>query len=344
MFGEDLLDSSRARAPVLERIHYLLSAVAGTLALLVAFYLLPPVSVPLESKLRALEACFLGAAALGYALMLCYVYADAQHLGLRGACWLVVALLFNIGGFITYLVFSAARTGNWKRATIPAAYLLQVVLLGMLVLVPLVHVEALPKVLLFGPLVSAPASPPPPPAAGRASQRSPRRATLEEILKAPVSIPRTIALLHEEPLPAEGAAGQMPGVPGGISNGVPHGIWGAVVITPWSSPPPPPLQPKGAHPQRIRVGGQVIAARLIYQPKPEYPPLAKMARIQGTVLLEAIIGRDGTIRELKVLSGHPLLAKAALEAVQRWRYQPTLLNGEPVEVLTEISVSFALAE
>jgi protein TonB len=92
------------------------------------------------------------------------------------------------------------------------------------------------------------------------------------------------------------------------------------------------------------VGGQVIAARVIYQPKPEYPPLAKMAHIEGAVLLEAILGRDGTIRELKVLSGHPLLAKAALEAVQRWRYQPTLLNGEPVEILTEISVSFTLTE
>jgi protein TonB len=108
--------------------------------------------------------------------------------------------------------------------------------------------------------------------------------------------------------------------------------------------PPPPPPPKAATPKRIRVGGQVENAKLIFQPRPEYPPLAKMARIQGTVRLEAIISRDGTIQDLKVVSGHPLLVKAALEAVQRWRYQPTLLNGDPVEVVTEIDVNFTLSE
>jgi protein TonB len=83
---------------------------------------------------------------------------------------------------------------------------------------------------------------------------------------------------------------------------------------------------------------------LIFQPRFEYPALAKMARIQGVVRLEAVISRDGTIQSLKVISGHPLLIKAALDAVQRWRYQPTLLNGQPVEVATEIDVNFALAE
>jgi len=88
----------------------------------------------------------------------------------------------------------------------------------------------------------------------------------------------------------------------------------------------------------------VEQAKLIFQPKPEYPQLAKMARIQGVVRLEAIISKDGTIQDLKTLSGHPLLIKAAYEAVQRWRYQPTLLNGEPVEVVTEIDVNFTLSE
>jgi protein TonB len=88
----------------------------------------------------------------------------------------------------------------------------------------------------------------------------------------------------------------------------------------------------------------VSAAKLIYHPDPVYPRLAVEAHIQGTVLLEAVIGKDGTIRELKAVSGHPLLAPAALEAVQHWRYQPTLLNNEPVEVLTEISVRFTLTE
>jgi len=69
-----------------------------------------------------------------------------------------------------------------------------------------------------------------------------------------------------------------------------------------------------------------------------------MARIQGAVRLEAVIGTDGTVQNLKVLAGHPLLVKAATDAVSRWRYQPTLLNGEPVEVLTEVLVTFNLAE
>ena len=111
-----------------------------------------------------------------------------------------------------------------------------------------------------------------------------------------------------------------------------------------SAPPRRPPPPKAATPKRIRVGGQVESAKLIFKPQPEYPPLAKMARIQGTVRLEAIISKDGTIQDLKVIQGHPLLVKAALEAVQRWRYQPTLLNGEPVEVVTEIDVNYTLAE
>jgi protein TonB len=88
----------------------------------------------------------------------------------------------------------------------------------------------------------------------------------------------------------------------------------------------------------------VELAKQIFAPNPEYPPLAKMARIQGTVRLEAVISRDGTIKELKLVTGHPLLAKSAMEAVARWRYQPTLLNGEPVEVVTEVDVNFTLAE
>ena len=121
------------------------------------------------------------------------------------------------------------------------------------------------------------------------------------------------------------------------------GVLGGIIGGVTSGPPPPPPPPKPTTPKRIRVGGQVEAAKLIYKPTPEYPPLAKMARIQGTVRLEAIIAKDGTIQDLKVLSGHPLLVKSALDAVKQWRYQPTLLNGEPVEVVTEIDVNFTLA-
>jgi len=130
------------------------------------------------------------------------------------------------------------------------------------------------------------------------------------------------------------------GVPGGVPGGTMGGILGGAVGDASAQPPPPGT----AVPMRIRVGGQVESAKLISQPRPEYPPLARTARVQGVVRLDAIIGKDGTIEDLKVISGHPLLIKAALDAVRQWQYQPTLLNGEPVEVATEIDVNFSLAD
>lgn len=97
-------------------------------------------------------------------------------------------------------------------------------------------------------------------------------------------------------------------------------------------------------PSRTRVGGAVQAAKLIHQVKPAYPPLAKQARIQGTVRLEAMIAKDGTIQNLVLAAGHPLLVPSAMDAVRQWRYQPTTLNGERVEVLTQIDVTFTLSQ
>src|SRR3989475_792792 len=107
------------------------------------------------------------------------------------------------------------------------------------------------------------------------------------------------------------------------------------------APPPPPPPPP---PQRIRVGGNVQAANLLSQVKPVYPPLAKQARIQGVVVLEAEISKEGTIDNLKVVTGHPLLIQSAIDAVKQWRYKPTLLNGEPVPVVTTITVNFAFSQ
>ena len=107
------------------------------------------------------------------------------------------------------------------------------------------------------------------------------------------------------------------------------------------APPPPPSDPNV---KRITIGGNVQQAKLVSQPKPQYPPLAKQARISGVVQLQALIGVDGSVKNLQVISGHPLLIPAALEAVQQWTYQQTLLNGQPVEVLTQIDVNFTLSE
>jgi protein TonB len=210
-----------------------------------------------------------------------------------------------------------------------------------MVLIPLIYTEALPKAQLMSFLMAPPPPPPPPPPPAAAPVRIIRRVTVEDIMKAPTVIPKTIQQVHDEPEPPpQQAAGVVGGVPGGVPGGSAGGVIGGIIGGVLSSAPPP----KPTTPKRIRVGGQVESAKLIFQPKPEYPPLAKMARIQGTVKLEAVISKDGTIQDLKVLSGHPLLVKSAVEAVSRWRYQPTLLNGEPVEVVTEVDVNFTLAE
>lgn len=107
-------------------------------------------------------------------------------------------------------------------------------------------------------------------------------------------------------------------------------------------PPMPPAAERKPPLQRIVRGEGVQRALLVRRVEPRYPPLARSARIQGTVELRAIIARDGSIQSLEALSGHPLLVPAAMEAIQQWRYQPTLLNGQPVEVETRISVIFTL--
>jgi protein TonB len=98
--------------------------------------------------------------------------------------------------------------------------------------------------------------------------------------------------------------------------------------------------------QKITVGGNVQAAKILPGAKatPVYPPLARSARIQGHVVLQAIIGPDGSVLEVKACSGHPMLIPAAIEAVKQWKYQPTMLNDQPVTVVTEIDVNFTLAD
>lgn len=150
-------------------------------------------------------------------------------------------------------------------------------------------------------------------------------------------------LRNPPPPPPEPVPGVVGGVIGGIVGGIPGGIPGGVPGGGFPMAPTPrriePLQPV----QQIRVGGSVQQANLIRKTTPIYPPLAKAARVQGAVILEATLSKQGTVMNLRVLSGHPLLVQAAMDAVKQWRYRPTLLNGAPVEVITTITVNFALA-
>jgi protein TonB len=154
------------------------------------------------------------------------------------------------------------------------------------------------------------------------------------VLQAPTTVPKRIDLSPDAP---EIAIGAVPGGPPKPSLTALLGIDVQPQPAQTAAPKPPPPAPAV-----VRVGGGVQSAKLIFGPKPAYPPLARTTRTQGTVKIQALIGRDGVIRNLQVVSGPPLLIAAALEAVQRWRYQPTLLNAEPVEVITEIDVNFTL--
>ena len=239
---------------------------------------------------------------------------------------------------------SPQRKKTKKPLTIFLSTVFQVFLIGLLILVPLIYTEALPKTMLTTLLVAPPPPPPPPPPPAPAPVKIVKpvaRLMQAGKLVAPRAIPKDINIIKEEELPPDmGMVGVTGGVPGGVPGGQAGGVLGGIIGgTLGSNLPPPPKE----GPKRVRIGGQVQAAKIISQARPNYPPLAKQARIQGTVRLQAIIAKDGTVQELQVLSGHPLLVQAAQDAVRQWRYQPTLLNGEPVEVVTTIDVVFTLS-
>ena len=223
-----------------------------------------------------------------------------------------------------------------KPWTMGFSVTLQAIAVGVALLMPLLHPGVihpdfnLQRALYLTKLAQPPA---PPPTHAVAIKRRARAFTG---LIAPRSVPRAIDMTPEAP----------PEVSGGALDG-PIGFAALLpeqpVLPPAVAQPPPPVAPKlSTPPAQLRVSSGTQAAKLIFGPSPAYPALAKAARIQGTVKLEAFIANDGAIRNLHVVSGPPLLVKAAIDAVQQWRYQPTLLSGEPVEVVTGIDVNFRL--
>jgi len=216
-------------------------------------------------------------------------------------------------------------------------------------------VQQLPNNITLVQLVApGPPPPPPPPSAPRAAvvpvKRTVRVFTAK--LTAPVAIPVSTSLgdmVADVPLDIA-AVGALPGgVPGGIPGGLPTGVLGGMPTTELPPPPlPPPMvkevkaeePPDARPPQRILVASDVQEARMLTMVRPEYPRAARQAHIYGAVRLRAIIDCEGKIVDLRVLEGHVLLAVAARAAVEKWRYRPTFLNGEAVEVTTDIVVNF----
>jgi len=163
-------------------------------------------------------------------------------------------------------------------------------------------------------------------------------------LRTPSKIPAKIQMIEEEdaPPPVVTTGGVVGGVPGGIPGGQLGGVIGGIISSSSSVAATSTLSKPVPTVQRVRISPGVIKGLLSYRVEPTYPPLAQQARIQGVVVLTAIIGKDGNIQNLQVVSGHPILAPAAIEAVKQWRYKPFLLNGQAVEVETTVTVNFHL--
>ncbi len=144
------------------------------------------------------QAAIVGVVVTGFAVILCYVLADCKRHGFNRAVWFIVVLLLNLVGFIIYLIYSAAKTGDWQRATLPIAYIFEVIIIGVMVLVPLIYTEALPKAQLMTFLAAPPPPPPPPPPPAAAPPpRIIHRVSAEDMMRAPTVIPKTINRVQE---------------------------------------------------------------------------------------------------------------------------------------------------
>jgi protein TonB len=224
-----------------------------------------------------------------------------------------------------------AKRRRWSTGT---TFLIQAIILAIAVLVPFMMTDVLPAAQLANFLVAPPPPPPPPPPATKVA-----RVVTEVVngqLLTPSRIPQTVKMIKEEEAPV-----QTSGIPGGVEGGVPGGQSNGVLasLLPVANKSTAPVV---AVPKRLRVSTGISTGLLVQRVEPVYPGVALRAHIQGTVTLAAIISREGNIENLKLISGHPLLVPAAIDAVKQWRYKPYMLSGEPLEVETTIIVNFHL--
>ncbi len=242
---------------------------------------------------------------------------------------------------------AASRLGVTKRlVSLFISVALHSLVLAVLVVIPLVFFNVLPEWELLTLLIADPAPPLPPPPQPPQYMLKPvawRPVPIEHIIfRAPEEIPNGIPAPETDVPPlmvlslplSIGQAGVQPGMLG-------HQIEALNLLKAEApavlSPPPPPVRPKP-----VPTGGDVLQSRLIRKVVPDYPELAKRARVSGTVILKVSVDEEGNVYDVIVLRGHPLLEQAAVAAVRQWKYSPTLLNGEPVPVIAEVTVVFAL--
>ena len=250
-------------------------------------------------------------------------------------------------------MFDLIATDDRPRTTrgiVPllTSWAIHAIVIGAVVVLPSFYAtDRLPdaprEVLAFvAPAAPAPPPPPPPPAAAPAAQKPVAREARR--VPRPVPAPTSPAPIAApiEPVEPLDVAFDDEGVVGGVEGGVPGGVIGGVVgglpDVPPPPPPPPPAQPRAP----IRTGGELKAPELITRVPPVYPPIAVSAKVQGVVILEATVGRDGHVEEVRVLRSVPLLEQAAKDAVMQWRYAPLLLNGKPERFILTVTLTFSL--
>jgi protein TonB len=251
----------------------------------------------------------------------------------------------------TLLAGSPPSTRLWSTC---AGITGQAILVGATLLVPLIWPAALPQIQSYINIVAPGPPPPPPPPPSQGATVRPRgevRPFHPAAITIPVLIPDRVLHIVEDP-PEIGPTNSRIGVPGGTGAGGEDAIVGSIMASARAAVPPPQArvverQPQSAPvvetaPIRVPAGGQVQLGAPIHRVDPVYPRTAISMRVEGVVEIEAVVGVDGRIREMKARSGHPFLIPAALEAVRQWVYTPTLLNGRPVEVISPIIVTFRL--
>lgn len=234
---------------------------------------------------------------------------------------------------------SAGGAATHRGATTIASAALQTMLLGLAVLLPLIYTEALPRAQMV--VLSLPAPPPGPPPRALPPDRHPRPSSVQtELERDRVLVPRGFpdhpAQIRDEEPPAVGPTGP-------ASSFVPGGTGPADSPITSILKSGQPTRPVYDAPKRLALGGNVSIGHLIHRVEPTYPEIARRARIQGDVRVRAVIARDGSVQNLTVVDGNPFLAQAAMDAVSHWRYEPFLLNGQPIEVDTEVTIRFRLA-
>ena len=225
-----------------------------------------------------------------------------------------------------------------RSLTTLTSFGVQAVVVGLLMLIPILTTVALPPTRILPTPISWGAPPPPAPIHRERVTTLNQSNFVNNVLVAPPSIPPHVEQIEETTEPPQVSYNERAGVPGGTGVGDRDGVWKSL----GENRPTPTLAPPPSAPKSIFRTSIMLQGMLVHRVDPVYPSMARAAHVQGAVLLAAVISKDGMIENLRTISGHPMLVPAAIGAVSQWRYRPYVLNGETIEVETQITVNFIL--